>query len=81
MRLCHFEPRKLQLSIGQEMILVGIVAVLLWITHSALGTLVLSCLLAFYYGIHRVSRSGPSLPRRKVVGDGRSGASKYSEDV
>ena len=74
-------PWRPRFTISQEMILVGIVAVLLWITHSALGTLVLSCLLAFYCSVHRVSRSGPLLPRKMVMGDGRSGASKYSGDV
>jgi hypothetical protein len=58
-------------TISQEMILVGIVAVLLWITHSALGTFVLSCLLAFYYRVYRVSRSGPSLPRNLTLGPWR----------
>jgi hypothetical protein len=74
-------PWRPRFTISQEMILVGSVAVLLWITHSALGAFVLSCLLAFYYSVHRVSRSGPLLPRKLVKGDVRSGAGKYSEDV
>jgi hypothetical protein len=74
-------PWRPKFTISQLMILVGIVAVLLWMTHSGLGALVLSCLLAFCYSVYRVSRSGPPLPRRIVVGDGRSGASKHSGDV
>ena len=64
-----------QFTISRAMMVIAIVAVLLWLTHSAFGATIMICLVAFYSRVYCVVSSGPSLPRNKTLrkpGDGDS---------